>query len=97
VGTEHEPPLQVPASFSVAEPAGQAAVAHDVPSAYLWQPPAPSHLPFVPQLGAPLSVQTLFGSAAPAASGAHVPALPATLQAWQDPHAALPQHTPSTQ
>jgi hypothetical protein len=87
----------VPASFSVAEPAGQVMPAHDVPSAYFWQPPAPSHLPFVPQLGAPLSVHTPFGSAAPAAIGAHVPALPLTLHAWQDPHAALPQHTPSTQ
>jgi hypothetical protein len=87
----------VPASFSVAEPSGQAAAAHDVPSAYFWQPPAPSHRPFVPQLAEPLSVHTPFGSAVPAPSGAQVPALPPTLHAWQDPHAALPQQTPSTQ
>jgi hypothetical protein len=33
----------------------------------------------------------------PAATGAHVPALPATLHARHDPQVAVPQQTPSTQ
>jgi hypothetical protein len=46
------PPLQVPASFSVAV-LWQLACEHVVPSAYFWQPPAPLHLPFVPQVVGP--------------------------------------------
>ena len=48
----HEPPLHWPASLSVDE-LWQVACEQVVPFAYFWQPPAPSHLPFVPQLGAP--------------------------------------------
>jgi len=81
----------------VAPPPGQVAVEQPVPSAYSWQPPAPSHLPFVPQVVTPLSVQTPLGSAEPAASGEQVPALPATLQAWQEGQLDDPQHTPSMQ
>jgi hypothetical protein len=83
--------------LSVVAPVGQVAAAQTVPSTYFWQPPAPSHLPFVPQLEAPLSAHTPFGSVVPAAMGAHAPALLPTLQASQEPHAALPQQTPSTQ
>jgi hypothetical protein len=97
VGTAQFPPLQVPASFNVPVVAGQVAAAHDVPSAYFWQPPAPSHFPFVPHEAAPLLTQTPRGSAAPAATGAQVPTLPATLQAWHAPQALLPQQTPSAQ
>jgi len=75
----------------------QVACEHVVPLGYFWQPPAPSHLPFAPHAAAPLSMQTPLGSAEPAASGEQVPALPATLQAWQEPQVALPQQTPSTQ
>jgi hypothetical protein len=46
------PPLHVPASFSVDE-LWQVACEHVVPSAYFWHPPAPLHLPFVPQLVGP--------------------------------------------
>jgi hypothetical protein len=53
VGTAQAPPLQAPAILRVAAPAGQLALAQAVPSAYFWQPPAPSHLPFVPQVAAP--------------------------------------------
>jgi hypothetical protein len=88
---------QLPASVSVDEPLGHDAGAQVVPFAYLWQPPAPSHLPFVEQAGAPLSAHVCFGSIVPAATGMHVPVLPATLQAWHEPQLALPQHTLSTQ
>jgi hypothetical protein len=91
------PPEHAPASVSDVAPAGQLAPEHAVPSGYFWQPPAPSQRPFVPQAAARLSAQTPFGSTVPAATGAHVPGLPVTLQAWHDPHAALPQQTPSTQ
>jgi hypothetical protein len=53
VGAEQAPPLHVPAIFSVAVPEGQLAAEHDVPFGYFWQPPTPSHLPFVPQLAPP--------------------------------------------
>jgi hypothetical protein len=53
VGAAHAPLLHVPATFSVADPVGQLAAEQDVPFAYFWQPPAPSHLPFVPQLAPP--------------------------------------------
>jgi hypothetical protein len=95
--TAQPPPLHVPVIFHVDVPAAQLAAAHTVPSAYFWQPPAPSHLPFVPQAEAPPSAHIAFGSVVPAASGAHVPALPETLQAWHEPQAALPQQTPSVQ
>jgi hypothetical protein len=97
VGTLQLPPLQAPPFFNVAVPAGQVAAAQLVPSGYFWQPPAPSHLPFVPQLAAPWSVQKLAGAAVPAATGAQAPALPPTLQAWHAGQLADPQHTPSTQ
>jgi hypothetical protein len=93
----HEPPPQVPASVSVDAPAGQVAVEHDVPSACFWQAPAPSHLPVVPQVDAACVAHAPFGSAAPAATGAQEPALPATLHARQLPQLAAPQQTPSTQ
>jgi hypothetical protein len=81
---------------SVAPPAGHVALEQAVPSAYFWQPPAPSHLPFVPQLAWPSSAQKADGAAVPAATGAHVP-LPLMLQAWQAGQSDEPQHTPSTQ
>jgi hypothetical protein len=88
---------QVPASVSDVAFVGQFAAEHAVPSAYFWQPPAPSHLPFVPHDAARLSTQTPFGSTVPAPIGAQVPAPAPTLQAWQEPQLALPQQTPSTQ
>jgi hypothetical protein len=93
----HEPPAHVPVSVSVTPPAGQLAVEHAVPSANFWQAPAPSHLPLVPHVDAICVAQTPFGSVVPAATGAHAPALPATLHAWHEPQLAAPQQTPSTQ
>jgi len=59
------------------------------------QVPAPSHAPVLPQGG--LAVQRAWGSAAPAPTLAHMPALPPTLQAWQVGQLGLEQQTPSTQ
>jgi hypothetical protein len=97
VPAAQRPPLHVPASASAVAPAGQLAAEHDVPFGYFWQPPAPSHLPFVEQAGAPLSAHMCLGSIVPAAIGVHVPGLPATLHAWHDPQLELPQQTLSTQ
>jgi hypothetical protein len=97
IDVSHEPAAQVPIFVSVNDMLGHEAGAHMVPFAYFWQPPMPSHLPFVPQLGERLSTQTPFGSGVPAPRGAHIPALPDTLQAWQEPQLALLQQTLSTQ
>ena len=51
----------------------------------------------VPQLVAVMATQTAAGSAAPAATGVQVPALPAIAQELQLPQEAEPQHTPSVQ
>jgi hypothetical protein len=48
-----------------------------------------------PQGGA--GTQRACGSAAPTGTALQVPARPVTLQAWQVPHADIPQQTPSTQ
>jgi hypothetical protein len=53
--------------------------------------------PLVPHVEAAVTAHRLCGSAAPAGTGAQLPAEPATLQAWQVPHVELPQQTPSTQ
>lgn len=95
IGLLQTPAAQVPARVSVDDAAGQEAVEQEVPLGYFWQPPAPSHLPLVPQLAAPWSVQNVAGAAVPAATGAQVP-IPFTLQAWQAAQLAEPQQTPST-
>jgi hypothetical protein len=91
------PPLHRPVVVSAPAPAVQIGGAHTVLSAYFWQPPAPLHLSFVPQLEAPWSVQNDAGAAVPAPRGVQAPGLLATLQAWQAGHDAEPQQTPSTQ
>jgi hypothetical protein len=97
VDVSHKPDAHWPGFVSVEELLGHDAGAQVVPFGYFWQPPAPSHLPFVPQLGDRLSTQTPFGSSVPAARGAHMPALPPTLHAWHEPQLALLQQTLSTQ
>ena len=57
----------------------------------------PSHFPFWPQLAVGATVHIPRGSAAPGGTGWHEPALPATLQDWQEPQAVCVQQTPSTQ
>jgi hypothetical protein len=91
----HAPPAHLPASWSVAVLV-HVADEQVVPSAYFWHRPAPSHLPFVPQVVAPWSEQLPFGSVVPAAIGAQTP-VPERLQAWHDPQLLLLQQTPSTQ
>jgi hypothetical protein len=59
--------------------------------------PVPSHLPLVLQLAAPLSAQVVVGSAPPAATGLHVPALPATAHDMHEPVQAVAQQTPCWQ
>jgi hypothetical protein len=51
----------------------------------------------LPQVATGEAVHSPRGSGMPDPTGAHDPALPATLQAWQEPHAASEQHTLSTQ
>jgi hypothetical protein len=92
----HWPPEHWPASFRTAE-LWQEAGEQVVPSAYFWQPPPPSHLPFVPQVVGSWATQVPFGSTAPAIMGEHVPSLPWTLQALHDGQLGDPQHTLSTQ
>ena len=70
---------------------------HTVPAGYVRQAPPPSHLPSVPQPDIAVTAHTARGSTVPAATGAQLPRLPATLHARQVPHDAVPQHTPSTQ
>jgi hypothetical protein len=93
---EQSPPAQEPADVSVADVAGQLAAEHTVPFGYFWHPPAPSHLPLVPQLAAPWSVQNVAGACVPGATGEHIPGDPATLQAWHPAQLLDPQQTPST-
>jgi hypothetical protein len=59
----------------------------------LAQLPLPSQRPVNPHGG--LGVQPPCGSIAPAISGLHMPAMPATLHDWQFPQLAEPQQTPS--
>ena len=73
------PPLHAPARLSIAVSL-HVACEQVVPSGYFWQPPPPSHLPFVPHVEAPWSAQKPAGAAVPGATAVHVP-LPARLQA----------------
>src|SRR5882672_659542 len=68
-----------------------------VPTAYFWQPPLPSHRPFVPQAPAPPSAQVTLGSAVPAAVFVHLPSVDARAQLRHAPAQAVSQHTLSTQ
>jgi hypothetical protein len=70
---------------------------HWVPIGYFAQPPAPSHRPFVPQLVAPWSLQTLRLSTVFAGKGVHVPRADVSAQLRHAPPQASLQHTPSTQ
>jgi hypothetical protein len=58
-----------------------------------WQAP-PTQKPVLPH--APFAPHFPFGSTAPLVTGLQVP-LPARLQAWQVPHMAVVQQTPSRQ
>jgi hypothetical protein len=73
----------------------QEAVPHETLVAPCWHAPAPLQLPVLPQ-GGP-AVQRPCGSVVPSGTLVQLPALPATLQAWQVPQALALQQTPSTQ
>lgn len=63
--------------------------------------PAPSHVPFSPQVVRALATQRALGSLPPKTTGEHVPTLPATRQLRQVPVVAseqvVLQQTPSVQ
>jgi hypothetical protein len=87
----------VPVQWDIAVkvPSTHDTIPHALDSGATVHAPRPSHLPSFPHGGA--GVQRSCGSTVPAATGVHVPALPAPLHAWQVPQLAVPQHTPSTQ
>jgi hypothetical protein len=93
------PPTQVPVPLHVdalvsVNVLAQAAARHCVPEAYLRQAPAPSHLLSLPQEAEPWSVQMLFGSLAPGATGEQVPIVAVSVHDTHGPlHMAL-QQTP---
>jgi hypothetical protein len=60
-----------------------------------WHAPAPLQRPVLPQGG--FAAHKPCGSAVLIATFAQLPRLPVTLQAWQVPHEAVLQQTPSTQ
>jgi hypothetical protein len=70
---------------------------HTVPSAYIEQPPTPSHRPVCPQVAVPWSLQILCGSAVPMSIGQQTPARSGRLQETQAPAQAELQQTPSAQ
>jgi hypothetical protein len=75
----------------------QVSGAQIVPILYFWQPPAPSHFPFVEQAAAVMSWHTPRGSTLPAAVEVHLPGVDASEQLRQAPVQTVSQQTPSTQ
>jgi hypothetical protein len=70
--------------------------AQAVPLAYSWQLPLPSHLPLLPQPGAPESLHIWRTSIPPAGTIVHLPSEPGRLQLRQAPVQAFSQQMPST-
>ena len=83
-------------ALNVVPPVGQLAPRHDVPRAYLWQAPA-AHLPLVPQLGAPWSLQPPAGSGVPVGTSVQRPSEPVSAQERHDPVQAVAQQIPCAQ
>jgi len=83
--------------MSVELPGGQDGGAHDVPFAYLRQPPAPSQKPSVPQLALPWSWQTRCGSALPLGTFVHTPGVVGSAHDWQVPLQSVVQQTDCAQ
>ena len=88
--------MQVPAPSQVAPPVGQVAAAQDVPWAYFWQAP-PAHLPLVPQLAAPWSLQPPAGSGVPVGTAVQRPSDPASAHERHEPVQAVAQQIPCAQ
>jgi len=78
-------------------PPGQLPALHTVPSAYLRHPPEPLHLPSVPQLAGPLSLQVPLGSAPPPGTLVHVPNDAESAHDRQAPLQAAAQQMPCAQ
>jgi hypothetical protein len=90
-----QPPVPLQWEIGVKVDPLQEAVPHETPVPACWQAPAPLHAPVLPQGG--FAAQRPCGSLTPSATLVQLPALPATLQAWQVPQALALQQTPSTQ
>jgi hypothetical protein len=76
---------------------GQVEPAQLVPFAYFWQPALPSHLPLVPQVVFPWSVQTALGSTTPAATLVQVPSVLGRPHDRQAPAHDVEQQKPCSQ
>ena len=94
--TQVPAPSQVAAGVNVVPAGGQLAPAQGVPCTYFWQAPA-WHLPSVPQLAPPWSVQAAAGLGAPVATGVQVPRAPVNAQETQEPAQAVAQQIPCAQ
>ena len=88
-------PSQVPPGVKVVPLVGQVAPWQEVPCWYFSQAP-PWHLPSVPQLVAPLSVQLPAGSG-PEATAVHCPIVPVIAHERQAPAQVVAQQTPCAQ
>ena len=88
-------PSQVPPGVKVVPLVGQVAPWQAVPCWYFSQAPA-WHLPSVPQLDAPLSMQLPAGSG-PEATAVHCPIVPVIAHDRQAPVQAVAQQTPCAQ
>ena len=96
-GLTHVPaPSQLALAVNVEPPVGQVAATQDVPCAYFWQAP-PAHLPLVPQLAAPWSLQLPAGSGSPVGTAVQRPSEPASAHERHDPVQAVAQQIPCAQ
>jgi hypothetical protein len=94
--TQLPTPSQAAPGMKLAVPVGQVAALHGVPAAYFWQPP-PSHLPLLPQVGAPWLMQVLVMSGEPAGRLVQVPRELASAHDLHKPSQGDEQQTPWAQ
>lgn len=94
--TQAPAPSQLDAGVEAIVAVAQTAPLQVVPLPYCWQKPA-WHLPFVPQLAAPWSLQRPAGSLAPVGTVVHLPIVPVSPHDWQAPPHALSQQKPCAQ
>ena len=94
--TQVPAPSQLALAVKVAPLVGQVAATHDVPCTYFWQAPA-AHLPFVPQLAAPWSLQPPAGSGVPVGTSVQRPSEPASAHERHEPVQAVAQQIPCAQ
>ena len=94
--TQVPAPSQLAPAVKVVPAVGQVAIAHDVPWTYLWQAPA-AHLPLVPQLAAPWSLQPRAGSGVPVGTSVQRPSDPVSAHERHEPVQAVAQQIPCAQ